>query len=129
MVKLIGVLSKMYQMLCKVAIVTVAVFLSVVFLALGNPPLKAANLKNGEQKYIQNCLICHGVKGLGDGPAAQDMAKKPADINRKLSSLFKKKAQLTHKVLTGKTSMPAFKGVLSVTEIEDIFAYIQNANL
>lgn len=98
-------------------------------LSLNSSPLEAADLKNGAAKYNANCAVCHGKFGHGDGVAAAAMSKKPANINKKLSSLFSSQAKLTKKVLAGKTGMPAFKGVLSEQEISDIFGYIRSVNL
>jgi hypothetical protein len=36
---------------------------------LVNPrPANLASLKNGEFQFVRYCTICHGVRGLGDGP-------------------------------------------------------------
>ncbi len=30
--------------------------------------------------FATYCAVCHGARGLGDGPAAEGLAKKPADL-------------------------------------------------
>ncbi|MEE9166575.1 MAG: c-type cytochrome [Candidatus Neomarinimicrobiota bacterium] len=40
----------------------------------------------GENLYTKHCLICHGDKGLGDGPAARFLDPKPRDFT---SGVFK----------------------------------------
>ncbi len=40
----------------------------------------AANLAAGQQIYSQNCAVCHGTAGLGDGPAAANLNPKPFDL-------------------------------------------------
>lgn len=119
----------MNQVLTKVVMIATFIVLTFLLIGMSNQPVNAANLINGEEKFTVNCLVCHGKKGLGDGPAAAQMSKKPSNINKKLNSLFKSKAQLTQKVLAGKTGMPAFKGILSVSDVDDIFSYIQSVNL
>ncbi|WP_261841750.1 c-type cytochrome [Aliamphritea ceti] len=88
----------------------------------------AADLNNGKAKFQTNCMVCHGNKGLGDGPAAAGMAKKPANISKKLNSMFQTDSKLTQDVMGGKTGMPAFKGILSQNDVSDIFAYIRSIN-
>lgn len=34
----------------------------------------------GQRLYAENCAMCHGVSGQGDGDLAQDMAPAPADL-------------------------------------------------
>lgn len=36
----------------------------------------------GRGIYMQNCAVCHGVKGKGNGPVSMTMAKKPANFTR-----------------------------------------------
>ena len=36
--------------------------------------------KEGKKLYEQKCLICHGVKGKGDGPASASLGKPPSDF-------------------------------------------------
>lgn len=40
----------------------------------------AANAGRGI--FMQNCAVCHGTKGLGNGPVSLTMAKKPANFTR-----------------------------------------------
>lgn len=36
----------------------------------------------GAQDFTDYCADCHGPKGLGDGPAAEGLATKPADLTQ-----------------------------------------------
>ncbi|NOI67094.1 cytochrome c [Vibrio sp. 99-8-1] len=83
---------------------------------------------NGEQKYQQFCLACHGTKGQGDGVAAASLAKRPANLPNKINNPFKSTDQLAGKVLAGKVEkgMPAFNSVLTKQDAIDIFAYIES---
>ncbi len=89
---------------------------------------QAADLNNGQAQFQTNCQVCHGNKGWGNGPAAAGMQEKPANISKKLNSIFQTDAKLTQDVMGGKTGMPAFKGVLSKKDVADIFAYIRSIN-
>lgn len=88
----------------------------------------ADDIQNGAIKYQSNCLVCHGVKGMGDGPAASTLAKKPSNIVKKLNNIFKPKMMLSYTVLKGKVDqgMPAWEGILSKQDTYDIFAYIES---
>jgi mono/diheme cytochrome c family protein len=37
---------------------------------------------SGRALFDQFCVACHGTGGLGDGPAAADLPRKPADLTR-----------------------------------------------
>ena len=56
-----------------------------------NIPKDAAKLKNptlghkdaaldGKKIFLQSCISCHGIKGLGNGPASVNMIHKPDDL-------------------------------------------------
>jgi cbb3-type cytochrome oxidase cytochrome c subunit len=46
----------------------------------------AANAGRGI--YMQNCSVCHGVQGKGNGPISLSMAKKPANFTRPFYNNF-----------------------------------------
>ncbi len=37
-------------------------------------------VKDGKENYRRFCISCHGVTGGGDGPVAESLIKKPADL-------------------------------------------------
>jgi len=88
----------------------------------------ADDIKNGALKYQTNCLVCHGTKGMGDGPAASTLSNKPANLVKKLNSFFKPRMMLSYRVLEGKVEqgMPAWKGILTKQDTYDVFAYIES---
>jgi putative copper resistance protein D len=87
---------------------------------------QAISVANGVHLYQKNCVICHGVGGFGDGPAAKTLPIKPADLTAKHTSdhtmgdLF---WWLSH----GKpdTPMPAFAPLLSEEERWDLINFLR----
>jgi mono/diheme cytochrome c family protein len=45
-------------------------------------PIKNTDPTDGATMYNSYCATCHGVAGVGDGPAAKALAKAPADLTR-----------------------------------------------
>lgn len=43
-------------------------------------PIRWPSLKSGEKLYVQNCALCHGNSGLGDGPAGKGLDPSPANF-------------------------------------------------
>lgn len=37
---------------------------------------------SGKQLYSENCAVCHGASGMGDGEFADKLFKPPADLTR-----------------------------------------------
>ena len=40
----------------------------------------AQSIARGQDLFLENCAACHGPQGRGDGPAAQSLTTKPADL-------------------------------------------------
>jgi mono/diheme cytochrome c family protein len=78
-------------------------------------PISATDesVTSGAAIFATNCAVCHGEKGVGDGPAAESLENKPADLTaghvQELSD-----GALFYIVTHGKpeTPMPAWEGVL-----------------
>ena len=106
----------------------IPLILSLIFISTSVQLSAARDIQNGAQKYQTYCLVCHGVKGLGDGPATSTLAKKPSNLVKKLNSIFIPKMMLSYTVLKGKVDqgMPAWEGILSKEDTYDIFAYIES---
>jgi putative copper export protein/mono/diheme cytochrome c family protein len=43
-------------------------------------PYAAASVAHGARLYAENCALCHGRDGKGDGPAAASLPRRPADL-------------------------------------------------
>jgi putative copper export protein/mono/diheme cytochrome c family protein/peroxiredoxin len=48
-------------------------------------PYGVVSIASGARLYAQNCVVCHGVHGYGDGPAAGALPMKPADLTEHIS--------------------------------------------
>lgn len=79
----------------------------------------------GKPRYEQYCAVCHGPRGLGDGP----MAKATTPPASRLSSpevRSKSDQELLKIIADGKdATMPAWRGLLSDQELLDVLAYVR----
>ncbi len=93
---------------------------------LTNPVAATSDsITRGADLYTVNCLACHGVDGLGDGPSAGGMAPPPANFTAPHAAAHSD-AELFDWIQNGKpgTEMPAF-GDLTDEQIWDLINYIQ----
>ncbi|MCI0627606.1 MAG: cytochrome c [Acidobacteria bacterium] len=85
-----------------------------------------ADAKKGKARYEQYCAVCHGSRGLGDGP----MAKATSPPATKLTSpevRNKTDQDLLSAIADGMGStMPAWRGLLNDQELRDVLAYIRS---
>ena len=88
-------------------------------------PLGVDAPSQGAEVFKTYCVSCHGSQGLGDGPASQALDPRPANL-----------AQVNHgagddflywRISTGipGTAMPAWKGVLTDTQIWQVISFIR----
>ena len=74
-----------------------------------NPYADAADdEKIGRILYSKHCKSCHGTKGKGDGPKADDLDTEIGDFSE---DAFKEQSDgaLYYKVLIGRDDMPSFQ--------------------
>lgn len=74
--------------------------------------------------YIGNCAPCHGVKGKGDGPAAQALTPKPADHS---SAVIQSETDgsLFWKLSEGRNPMPGYKKIFTDQQRWELVSYIR----
>src|SRR5262245_53757049 len=74
------------------------------------------NLAKGQAIYKKNCQMCHGEKGVGDGPAGKRLNPKPFNLTDKEQMASKTDEHLFKGVTKGQGSMPAFERKLKEDE-------------
>ncbi len=85
-----------------------------VVLCLTLMPAQAGSSQAGQVVYDENCAICHGEGLRNPGSSFDLVLLKPNEHGRFVSS-----------VQSGKGQMPPWKGILSDSEIDDVWAYIR----
>jgi mono/diheme cytochrome c family protein len=85
----------------------------------------SGDILKGKTLFQGKCVTCHGPEGKGDGPMGK-MLKPPAADFTSAASKKKSEEELRNIIENGKpnTSMVAWKGSLSDTEIQDLLAYV-----
>ncbi len=59
-----------------------ATALITVLITACTPEPEMPDRAEGKSVFIENCAVCHGATGQGDGPAATDMRPKPSDLTQ-----------------------------------------------
>ncbi|HXF16339.1 MAG TPA: cytochrome c [Burkholderiales bacterium] len=92
-----------------------------------NPvPRTAESIARGQLLFQQQCAICHGERGLGDGPVAASLKDKPEDLSKIARPPVFPDGIVVYRIANGKNSMPAFKTVLSETQLWDLLNFIRS---
>jgi putative copper resistance protein D len=89
-------------------------------------PYAAASIEHGAKIYAENCTLCHGAGGKGDGPAAAAMTIHPADLTA--PHLFAHTdGDLFWWVSHGKAdgAMPGFAAVLSAADRWNVINFVR----
>ena len=102
--------------------------------AKGNRWDDTAAIARGAQLYQTYCLMCHGADGKGQGPAAKGLPHAPADLTHHFhrapgdgdAYLFWRVSEggQVEPFKSSRSTMPAYKSVLSEEERWDVLAYV-----
>jgi mono/diheme cytochrome c family protein len=86
-----------------------------------------AAVVRGEALFAQNCTLCHGASGRGDGPGAASLTRPPADLTagHALPHTDDDYAYWIENGIEG-TDMPAFGEELDDGQVRDVIAYIRS---
>ncbi len=96
---------------------TFLVFLAAAMFTFATPAF-AGDAASGAKIFSANCAACHaGGRNVVNG--AKTLQKDALD-KYEMNSL----EAITHQVNNGKNSMPAFKGRLTDTQIDDVATYV-----
>jgi mono/diheme cytochrome c family protein len=77
---------------------------------------------SGEKLFSENCSYCHGNGGRGDGPNAERLDPKPADLTKIGSG----ESDIAGVVKNGKGSCPSWRASLSEDEIAAVARYAKS---
>ncbi len=78
--------------------------------ATKNPVDKATGVRLGEALFRENCVICHGKAGKGDGEAAAAMKPRPRSLVNKAVQA-QTDGELFWKISEGREAMPGWKSI------------------
>lgn len=97
---------------------------------LSNPVQRTpANLAEGGRLYEQNCAVCHGATGRGDGDAGKNLNPPPANIAATTHMPMGSDPYLYWTIAEGgvpvKSAMPPYKTALKADAIWKIILYVR----
>jgi mono/diheme cytochrome c family protein len=91
-----------------------------------NPiPPTQETLAAAQQLFTDNCVLCHGEKGTGDGPGAKTIKVKPANFADPKLQASETDGGLFWKMSNGRGPMPAWKDELTDQERWQLVGYIR----
>jgi mono/diheme cytochrome c family protein len=95
--------------------------------AIRNPvPATPDSIERGKYFFEINCLVCHGEKGLGDGPVGEKFVEKaPVDLNDAYTQ-DQADGQIFFTLTRGRELMPFYRDALSPEERWDVINYIRH---
>jgi len=80
----------------------------------------------GLQLYQKYCQVCHGVEGDGDGIMTKLLGITPMDHTNPNETNLYDNEQLVKSILDGEGKfMPAWRGILSQSDVEALVSYIR----
>jgi high-affinity iron transporter len=87
-------------------------------------PVRWPSLQRGKQIFAQNCVVCHGTTGAGDGLAGKNLDPKPANfLDDHMKEVSPFQAYNTIRLGVPGTGMPPFHA-LSDKEAWDVAFYV-----
>ena len=93
--------------------------------ALASQPTKRLpDADRGGELYLQNCWMCHGKKGQGNGPASEAFSTE----SPKLAKVFHRTAweSQIRVIMDGRGDMPAFSQVMARSDAKRILIWLED---
>jgi copper transport protein len=94
----------------------------------GNPiKPTAASAARGKDLFQQNCIVCHGIDGRGDGPGAASLSPAPTDFRQHMP--LHTDPQFQQFIANGYpgSAMPKFQGTFSDEDIWNVVNFMRSA--
>lgn len=99
--------------------------------AVNQPAPRVPEIERGKTIYAAYCAVCHGEKGMGDGPAGTGLSPRPLNFTIKSAWMTYNNDEATLKVIRAggyvglgrPSAMPAFGQVLTEQQIKDAMIY------
>lgn len=98
---------------------------------VSQPAPAAPEIGRGKVVFMTYCAVCHGEKGMGDGPAGAGLSPRPLNFTIKSAWMTYNNDEATMKVIRAggyvgmgrPSAMPAFGQVLTEQQIKDVMTY------
>jgi copper transport protein len=89
----------------------------------------AASISNGERLFAQNCVVCHGPQGRGDGPQAGTLNPRPPNMAEPHTA-YHTDGYLYNAITNGfpGSAMPAWGDTFTEREKWDLVNYMRQFN-
>ena len=85
-----------------------------------------AKAAEGEGLYVQGCVSCHGVTGLGDGAAARSLSKLPPELGSFPWQVEKTDDQIAEAIVAGLPGSPMPPSAqLTPAQVQAVVAYVR----
>ena len=114
-------------------VITGGAFAAIFFLSLGiTTEGEVGEVLRGRAVFVKNCVLCHGINAMGNGPLAETLPQTPANLTD-----CRLTAEDSIEVLQGtirhggpyiglSEAMPAWGGTLTEQEIADVGRYVKS---
>lgn len=79
----------------------------------------------GKTLYVQQCMVCHGLTGKGNGPSGKKLDPKPTDFTTAVANdeQWFKATKLGTKAIGKSNGMEGFAAKMTDQQIKDVLAY------
>lgn len=85
--------------------------------------LPASQYEQGKELFVDNCVVCHGKDGKGDGPGAIAFNPKPANFTDPKFWQGDVEKKIADTIRNGHAPMPAFD--LTPDQIKAVIDYLK----
>jgi len=94
--------------------------------AVKNPvPVTPEGLAAAAKLFQDNCVLCHGEKGQGDGEGGKTLNRKPANFTDKAMMSQETDGSLFWKMSEGRSPMPSWEDDFSETQRWQLVNYLR----